>query len=77
MEVKGHQRSNVVTYVLFYHTWSEEFLMQGHGDNDLKEGQRSSEVEYCKLCAIVETGSEEPMNPCKFDNNDFNNDLKL
>ena len=44
MEVKGHQRSNVVNYVLCYQTWSEESLMQVYDDDDLHGGQRSSEV---------------------------------
>ena len=56
MEVKGHQRSNVVNYVLWlpnygqknpcigYQTWSEESLMQVYDDDDLHGGQRSSEV---------------------------------
>ena len=60
MEVKGHQRSNVVNYVLRkkeeeeeetklgqkngYQTWSEESLMQVYNDDDLHGGQRSSEV---------------------------------
>ena len=45
MEFKGHQRSNVVNYVLWLPTWSEESLMQVYDDaDDLRGGQRSSEV---------------------------------
>ena len=44
MEVKGHQRSNVVIYVLWLPTWSEDSLMQVYDDDDLHGGQRSSEV---------------------------------
>ena len=36
-----------------YQTWSEEFLMQIYDDDDLHEGQRSSEVKCGKLCAMA------------------------
>ena len=44
MEVKGHHRSNAETMCYGYQTWSEESLMQIYDDDDLHEGQRSSEV---------------------------------
>ena len=45
MEVKGHQRSNMVTYVPWLpYIWSKELLMQVKNDDDLHGGQRSSEV---------------------------------
>ena len=37
-EVKGHQRSNVLNYVLLLSTWSEEYLMQVYYDNNLYGG---------------------------------------
>ena len=43
MEVKGHQRSNVVNYVLWLPNL-EESLMQVYEEDDLHGGQRSSEV---------------------------------
>ena len=48
MEVKGHQRSNGVNYVLWL--LSKEVLMQAENDDDLYGGQRSSEVKCGKLC---------------------------
>ena len=54
MEVKGHQRSNVINYMFYgYQTWSEESLMQVYDNDDLHGGQRSSEVKGSKLCAMV------------------------
>ena len=54
IEVKGHQKSNVVNYVLYGNqTWSEESLMQVYNDDDLHGGQRSSEVKCGKLCAMA------------------------
>ena len=47
MEVKCHQRSTGVNYVL----WSNEPLMQAKNDDDLHGGQRSSEVKYGNLCS--------------------------
>ena len=46
MEVRGHQRSNGVNYVLFYHIWSKEGLMQAKNDDDMevKGHQRSNYV---------------------------------
>ena len=45
MEVKGHQRSNVVNYVLWLpHLVKRTTLMQSKNDGDLHGGQRSSEV---------------------------------
>ena len=53
MEVKGHQRSNGVNYVLWYHIWSKEALMQADNEDDLDEGQMSSEVKWGELCAMA------------------------
>ena len=36
-----------------YQTWSEESLMQVYDDDDLYEGQRSSEVKCGKLWTMV------------------------
>ena len=36
-----------------YHIWSKEALMQAENDDDLDGGQRSSEVKWGKLCAMV------------------------
>ena len=48
MEVKGHQWSNGVNYVLWLPYWSKEALMQAENDDDddLDGGQRSSEVKW-------------------------------
>ena len=44
-----------------YQTWSEESLMQVYDDDDLHEGQRSSEVKGSKLSAMVtKLGQENP-----------------
>ena len=51
MEVKGHQRSNVVN-CYGDHIWSKEPLMQAKNDDNLQGVQRSSEVK-CKLCAMA------------------------
>ena len=53
MEVKGHQRSNRVNYVRWLPYWSKEPLMQAENDVDLYGGQRSSEVQCGKLCAMA------------------------
>ena len=62
MEVKGHQRSNVVNYIYCgYQTWSEESLMQVYDNDHLHGGQRLSEVKCGKLCAMVTIlGQESP-----------------
>ena len=52
MEVKGHQRSNAETMCYGYQTKSEETLVQVY-DDDIHEGQRSSEVKCGKLCTVV------------------------
>ena len=39
MEVKGHQRSNVVNFMIWLHIWSKEPLMQARNDDDLYGGQ--------------------------------------
>ena len=56
IKVKGHQRSNMVNYVLMcygYHIWSKEALMQAENDDDLDGGQRSSQVKWGRLCAMA------------------------
>ena len=53
MEVKGHQRSNTETMCYGYQTLSEETLVQVYDDDDLHEGQRSSEVKCGKRCTLV------------------------
>ena len=48
-----------------YQTWSEESLMQVYDDDDLHGGQRSSDVNYGKLCTLVtKRGQKNPS--CKF-----------
>ena len=51
IEVRGHQRSNGVNYVL----WATIFGQKKHWCklDDLYGGQRSSEVKWGKLCAMV------------------------
>ena len=44
MEVKGHQRSNVVNYVLWLPNLEETLVQVYDDDDDLHEGQRSSEM---------------------------------
>ena len=44
MEVKGHQRSNGVNYVLWLPYLVKKALMQTENEDDLDGGQRSSEV---------------------------------
>ena len=59
MEVKGHQRSNGVNYVL----WLPCLVKRSHG------GQRSSEVKWGKLCAMaIIFGQKKPW--CKLRMND-------
>ena len=53
MEVKGHQRSNGVNYVLWLPYWSKEALTQAENGDDLDGGQRSTEVKWGKLCAMA------------------------
>ena len=53
MEVKGHQRSNGVNYVLWLPYLVKEALMQAENNDDLDGGQRSSEVKCGKLCAMA------------------------
>ena len=36
-----------------YHILSKEVPMQAENDDDLHGGQRSSEVKWCKLCAMA------------------------
>ena len=52
-EVKGHQRSNVVNYVLWLPSWSKEPLMQAKNGVDLHGDQRSREVKYSKQCSVA------------------------
>ena len=45
-----------------YQTLTEESLMQVYDDDDLYGGQRSSEVKYGKLCAMVtKRGQKNPI----------------
>ena len=53
IEVKGHQRSKVLNYVLWLPNLVRRSLMQVYDDDDLHGGQRSSEVKGSKLCAMV------------------------
>ena len=53
MEVKGHQRSNGVNYVLWLPYLVKKALTQAENDDDLDGGQRSSEVKWGKLCAMA------------------------
>ena len=50
MEVKGHQRSNGVNYVLWL-----PYLVKRSAENEdaLYGGQRSSEVKWGKLCDMA------------------------
>ena len=52
MEVKGHQRSNVVNYVLGLQYLSRELLMQAKNDDDLHGGQRST-GQINKQCSMA------------------------
>ena len=52
IEVKGHQRSNGVNYVVWLPYFSK-VLMQTENDDDLYGGQRSSEVKCGKLCDMA------------------------
>ena len=36
-----------------YHIWSEEPLMRAKNDDDLRGGQRSTEVKYSKQCSMA------------------------
>ena len=53
MEVKGHQRSNGVNYVLWLPYLVKRSPEQAENDDDLDGGQRSSEVKCGKLCAMA------------------------
>ena len=53
MEVKGHQRSNVVNYVLWIPYLVKRIGDASLNDDDLHGGQRSSEVKYGKICAMA------------------------
>ena len=53
MEVKGHQRSNGVNYVLWLPYLVKKALMQAENDDDLDGGQRSSEVKWGNLSATA------------------------
>ena len=45
-----------------YQTWSEESLVQVYDDDDLHEGQRSSEVECGKRCTrVTKLGQKESL----------------
>ena len=53
MEVKGHQRSNGVNYVLWLPYLVKRSADATTNDDDLDGGQRSSEVKWGKLCAMA------------------------
>ena len=53
MEVKGHQRSNEVNYVLWLPYLVKEVLMQAKNADAIDGGQRSSEVKWGKFCAMA------------------------
>ena len=54
IEIKGHQRPNVVKYVLWLPYLVKKPLMQAkNDDDDLYGGQRSSEVKCGKQCAMA------------------------
>ena len=57
MEVKGHQRSNGVSYVLWLpylvKRSTDAKLQADENDDDLDGGQRSSEVKWGKLCGMA------------------------
>ena len=55
MEVKGHQRSNGVNYVIWLPYLSKELVMQAKNDDDLHGGQRSSEVKYGNIVCHIAT----------------------
>ena len=61
-EVKGHQRSDVVNYVLWLPNLVRRIPIQVYDDDDLHEGQRSSEVKCDKLCSMAtKLGSKESL----------------
>ena len=53
MEVKGHQRSNGVNYVLWLPYLVKRRADADENDDDLYGGQRSSEVKWVKLCDMA------------------------
>ena len=54
-----------------YQTWSEETLVQVYDDDDLHEGQRSSEVKCGELCTMVtKLGQKESLMQV-YDGDDF------
>ena len=55
IEVKGHQMSNGVNYVLWlpFLVKRSPDMMQAENDDDLDGGQRLSEVKWDKLCAMA------------------------
>ena len=53
MEVKGHQRSNGVNFVLWLPYLVKRSPDAAENDDDLDGGQRSSEVKWGKLCAMA------------------------
>ena len=64
IEVKGHQRSNVVNYVLWQPNLVKR-IMQVYNDDDLHGGQRSLEVKCSKICTLAtKLGQKNPW--CKF-----------
>ena len=53
MEVRGHQRSNGINYVLWLPYLVKKALMQAKNDDNLDGGQRSLEVKWGKLYAMA------------------------
>ena len=53
IEVKGHQRSNVVNYMPWLPYLVKRIADAVKNDDDLHGGQRSSEVKCGKLCAMA------------------------
>ena len=53
MEVKGHQRSNVVKYVLWQPNLVRRIPDASYDDDDLHGGQRSSKFKCGKICTMV------------------------
>ena len=67
MEVKGHQRSNGVNYVIWLPYLSKELVMHTKNDDDLHGGQRSSEVKCGNMCHGYHIWSKELLMQVKND----------
>ena len=53
MEVKGHQRSNGVNYVIWLPYLVKRTADASKNDDNLHGCQRSSEVKYGNICAMA------------------------